>query len=323
MNIRRKLAVVIVALGSVSVAQADPTLVEGQCDGTANAAVTCDTATGLEWLDLTATAGLSVNDFLADEGGWLSQGWSVADRTQVYNLYINAGFSIVGGTFNFKDVEPALLMLDLLGCTSFSCVGSGRFGQGYTVSPGGDLVYVSFYQVSGNPADSGIARFNSQSVPPSLSTPFEGVWAVRASVPEPVAIDIKPGSCPNSLNCKSKGVLPVAILGTAEFDVNEIDPATVRLAGVAPLRWDFEDVATPYEPFTGKQDCTIDCTEMGPDGYLDATLKFDTQEVIAALGEAVLDGACLVAQLTGNLRESFGGTEIVGEDVIRINCKGK
>jgi hypothetical protein len=141
-------------------------------------------------------------------------------------------------------------------------------------------------------------------------------------VPEPVAIDIKPGSCPNSLNSKSKGVLPVAILGTAEFDVNEIDPATVRLAGVAPLRWDFEDVATPYEPFTGKQDCTFDCTEMGPDGYMDATLKFDTQEVIAALGEAVLDGACLVAQLTGNLRESFGGTEIVGEDVIRINCKG-
>ena len=114
----------------------------------------------------------------------------------------------------------------------------------------------------------------------------------------------------------------MAILGTADFDVTEIDPATVQLAGVAPLRWDFEDVATPYEPFTGKQDCTVDCTEMGPDGYMDATLKFDTQEVIAALGEAVQDGACIVVQLTGNLRASVGGTEIVGEDLIRINCKG-
>ena len=185
MNIRRKLAVVIVALGSVSVAQADPTLVEGQCDGTANASVTCDTATGLEWLDLTATTGLSVNDFLADEGGWLSQGWSVANTTQVNNLYMDAGFSIVGGTFDGKDVEPALLMLDLLGCTA-ECDRSGSFGQGFTVLPGSGLVYVSFYQVSGSPPDSGIARFSAISVDPSQSSEFAGVWAVRQStVPEP------------------------------------------------------------------------------------------------------------------------------------------
>jgi hypothetical protein len=138
-----------------------------------------------------------------------------------------------------------------------------------------------------------------------------------------VAVDIRPGSCPNPLNCKSKGVLPVAILGTADFDVTTIDPVTVRLAGAAPLRWDYEDVATAYEPFTGKQDCNMDCNEMGPDGYMDATLKFKTQEVVEALGEAVQDGACIVAQLTGNLREGAGGTEIVGEDVIRISCKGK
>jgi glutamate synthase domain-containing protein 2 len=80
MNFLRKLAVVIIALGSVCVAQADPILVEGQCDGTANAAVTCDTSTGLEWLDLTATIGLSVNQFRANEGGWLSQGWGIATR---------------------------------------------------------------------------------------------------------------------------------------------------------------------------------------------------------------------------------------------------
>jgi hypothetical protein len=142
-----------------------------------------------------------------------------------------------------------------------------------------------------------------------------------AGIAEVVAVDVRPGSCPNPLNCKSKGVLPVAILGTATFDVTQIDPATVQLAGVAPLRWDYEDVATPYSPFAGKQDCDLDCTSMGPDGYMDATLKFKTQEVIAALGTAVLDGACVVAELTGNLRESAGGTEIVGEDVIRIKCE--
>ena len=136
-----------------------------------------------------------------------------------------------------------------------------------------------------------------------------------------VALDIKPQSCPNPLNCKSKGILPVAILGTVTFDVTQVDPATVRLAGVAPLRWDYEDVATPYEPLSGRQDCLVDCTTMGPDGYMDATLKFETQEIVAALGETIQDGDCIVAQLTGNLRESAGGTEFIGEDVIRIVCK--
>ena len=92
---------------------------------------------------------------------------------------------------------------------------------------------------------------------------------------------------------------------------------------MAPLRGDYEDVATPYEPLVGRQDCRIDCTSMGPDGYMDATLKFATQDVVAALGTVVEDGACVVAQLTGSLRESAGGTEFVGEDVIRIRCKGK
>ncbi len=140
---------------------------------------------------------------------------------------------------------------------------------------------------------------------------------LRVTVP----VDVRPGSCPNPLNCKSRGVLPVAIPGTVMFDVTEIDPSTVRLAGVAPLRWDYEDVATPYEPVGGRQDCLVDCTTMGPDGYMDATLKFETQEIVEALGETIQDGDCIVAQLTGSLRESAGGTDFIGEDVIRIVCK--
>jgi probable HAF family extracellular repeat protein len=58
-------------------------------------------------------------------------------------------------------------------------------------------------------------------------------------------IDIKPGGCPNVLNIKSKGVLPVAILGTEEFDVNKIDASSVRLNDAIPIRHNYEDVATP------------------------------------------------------------------------------
>ena len=43
----------------------------------------------------------------------------------------------------------------------------------------------------------------------------------------PVDIDIKPGSFPNSINTKSMGKVPVAILGTEDFDVMTVDPYTV------------------------------------------------------------------------------------------------
>jgi hypothetical protein len=98
----------------------------------------------------------------------------------------------------------------------------------------------------------------------------------------PVAVDIKPASCPNSLSTKEKGVLPIAIMGTEDFFVDMIDPASVALAGVAPLRWSYEDAGLPYEPFTGKQD-RLDCLEYYPDefgvfdGYLDLSLKFKVQ----------------------------------------------
>ena len=137
-----------------------------------------------------------------------------------------------------------------------------------------------------------------------------------------VSIDIKPTSCPNPLNVKGKGVLPVAILGTVDFDVTQIDPASVELERVSPLRGAFEDVATPYD---GTLEVCDDCSTEGADGYMDLTLKFDKQEVVAALealGE-VSDGDCVVLTLTGNLKEAFGGTAISGQDVVRIIKKGK
>jgi hypothetical protein len=138
----------------------------------------------------------------------------------------------------------------------------------------------------------------------------------------PVAVDIKPSSCPNPLNMRSRGVLPVAVLGTETLDVSEIDPASIRLLtdqggeGISPLRWSMEDVATPFEPYIGKEGA-YDCNESGPDGYIDLTLKFDRPEVIAKLG----DGSGRQDKLftvIGKLKEEFGGTPIIGEDFVRI-----
>jgi hypothetical protein len=162
-----------------------------------------------------------------------------------------------------------------------------------------------------------------------LSTAWALLTLERA-VPEfviEVPVDIKPQSCPNPFNVGKKGVMPVAVLGTEDLDVTQIDPASVLLVlpdtaepVVAPLRWALEDVATPYEPYVGKELDAYACTKAGPDGYVDLTLKFSAPEVAAILGD-VEDGDVLILQLTGNLKEEFGGTPILGEDVIRILSK--
>jgi hypothetical protein len=141
-----------------------------------------------------------------------------------------------------------------------------------------------------------------------LDTLFALLTLEKFAPPPPVIevpVDIHPMSWPNPLNVNKKGVLPVAILGTEDFDVTQIDPATILLEGVAPLRWALEDVGTPGDPLAG------------PDGILDLSLKFEAQEIVAALGP-VNDCDVLTLQLTGNLKEEFSGTAIVGEDLVWI-----
>ena len=152
----------------------------------------------------------------------------------------------------------------------------------------------------------------------------ESPWEDTEDIPieiNKVFVDVKPGSCPNPLNLKSKGVLPVAILGTEDFDVTKINPESVKLKGVSPLRWKINDVATPYTSLIDKEFCT-DCNEEGPDGFNDLTLSFKRQEIVEALGE-VEDGECLALELSGTLLEEFGGTPFTGEDVVRLLKKGK
>ena len=146
----------------------------------------------------------------------------------------------------------------------------------------------------------------------------EAITLIReCEVEMDIDIDIKPQSCPNPLNTKKRGVLPVAILGTAGFDVTQVDLATVQLEGVAPLRSALEDVATPFGGAIQDPPDAVDCTAAGPDGFLDLTLKFDAQAIVATLG-AVTDGEVRVLQLTGQLLD---GTAITGADVVRILVK--
>ncbi|NIM99337.1 MAG: hypothetical protein GTO24_15060 [candidate division Zixibacteria bacterium] len=158
--------------------------------------------------------------------------------------------------------------------------------------------------------------------PPILSTAW-ALLTLQKAVPRSEAfdpevfVDIKPGSCPNPLNVRSKGVLPVAVLGNEDFDVTTIDPAGVRLEGVAPIRWSYEDVATPFE---GEPEA---CHDLNGDGYMDLTLKFDVPELVGTLALNQLAGETILLQLTGILTDEYGGAPIVGEDPIRLLNRGK
>jgi len=142
----------------------------------------------------------------------------------------------------------------------------------------------------------------------------ERLWGLQLPVP----LDIKPRRCPNRLKVKRHGRLHVALLGTADFDVTQIDPASIRLEGVPPVRFAVKDVATPFEPFVGKES-KFDCTREGRDGFDDLTLKFRTRDVVAALGD-VSHRDALVLELTASLND---GKPIVGEDVVVIRKKGE
>ena len=287
---------------------------------------------GIDWIDLAIN---QATMFYTSEGRAV-QRFDVAGNLQLTNFAALPGS---GEAFALRLLPPGdgsggLLVAD--GSNIKRLDGSGAVVQTYDIAgentwfslnldPNG----TSFW--AGNFGTSNFYRFNidigSLEVGPinTGTGPFT-VFGIcvrgepTAAIIIEVPVDIKPQSCPNPLNTKDNGVLPVAILGTGDFDVTKIDIATVRLAGVAPLRSTFEDVATPFSPFTGKENCFTDCTTAGPDSFVDLTLKFDAQMIVNALG-AVSDGQCLVVELTGKLKEEFGGIPIKGEDVLLIRKK--
>lgn len=134
-----------------------------------------------------------------------------------------------------------------------------------------------------------------------------------------VPLDIRPGGCPNPVNRASRGVLPVALLGTADFDVSEVDVSTLALtregvsAPVAPVGVVIEDVAAPFE---GE---LCDCHEAGPDGIPDLLLRFDIPELVSILElNAAPDGESVPLALAGELLAEAGGRPIVALDCVKL-----
>ena len=122
-----------------------------------------------------------------------------------------------------------------------------------------------------------------------LSTEWALLTLQKVVPPMEVEIDIKPGSFPNSINPNSKGIIPVAILTTADFDATTVDAETVRFgpAGAEATHWALKDV--------------------DKDGDIDMILHFRTQNTGIKAGDTE-------AELTG---KTIDGTGIHGSDSVR------
>lgn len=104
-----------------------------------------------------------------------------------------------------------------------------------------------------------------------------------------VDIDIKPGSDPNSINVnKKKGVTPVAILGSATFDVTTIDATTLTFGpSGASTAHDLSDALVLADH---QQDVNLD-------GFTDLVAHFSTPDTGIAPGDtdACINGLLLDA----------------------------
>jgi len=112
--------------------------------------------------------------------------------------------------------------------------------------------------------------------------------------PVAVGIDIKPGSDPNCFNSDGHGVIPVAILGSADFDASTVDPFTVLLNG-AVVR------------VKGKSGNAGSLEDVNGDGFQDLVVQI------------VDDSSYTVGDTTATLSGvTYDGVRIVGTDTICI-----
>lgn len=118
-------------------------------------------------------------------------------------------------------------------------------------------------------------------------------------------LDVLPGVCPNTYDRNACSTLPVAILGTAGFDVTKIEWNTVRMYkrdcvggnSVKPECFQLTDAATE---FYGGAEC--DCSDLNGDGKLDLVAKFSRNKINQAFGlNCQSSGQVVQVVVTGRL----------------------
>ena len=118
----------------------------------------------------------------------------------------------------------------------------------------------------------------------------------------PVNVDIKPGSNHNSVNLKSSGLLPVALLGSAELDVRTVRPETIMIG----------DVDLPENGSYDNRRLMYGYEDLNGDGYQDLVGEFVVYHLVR---NGVLTAETTSLTVTAQLSD---GTEIVGQDSVAV-----
>ncbi len=144
--------------------------------------LTVDTRTGLSWLDLPLTQGLSFDQAEAETGpGGLLQGFRHATVNEVGSLYASAGFAagfIAQSSPGFQNVTMLISLIGATEPTRASTTGITGTFDGYGLA---DYAYLSFGYQEFVPGY--FVTSYGGSISPSLSTPGVANWMVM--VPEP------------------------------------------------------------------------------------------------------------------------------------------
>lgn len=149
-----------------------------------------DSDSGLQWLDLTETLGLSYNAVQASSFV-TALGFRHATSTEVETLFLNAGFLTTNNANNPANNAAAAQLLDLLGCTLF-CGTINATGRGfadysatYTVRPnyhtsglGAGAAVISLFSNNLDLVDTSAGHFLVRLAPPTVSVPEPGTLAL-------------------------------------------------------------------------------------------------------------------------------------------------
>lgn len=154
--------------------------------------------------------------------------------------------------------------------------------------------------------------------------PSEGSATFTVGLPPPpppvvrVDIDIKSGSDPNSINLRSRGVVPVAILGgptrqpggqIINLSVETLDAERIRIMDAAKFDPDDPDRRFPI----GAQAIRSALEDVNGDEHLDLVLFFNTQDLAT---DGLFDGATTAARVYGPAGP--GNLRISGVDGVNV-----